>query len=82
MSEEDKLPQLLEHMVLNLRMIYARSTLVEKALAHVIADNASLKSDIIKQLQIVNASNERDKIDLEEARMHLIEVINSVPTKK
>ncbi|WBL73323.1 hypothetical protein [Serratia liquefaciens] len=82
MSDEDKLPQLLEHMVLNLRMIYARSTLVEKALAHVIADNAGLKSDIIKQLQIVNASNERDKIDLEEARMHLIEVINSVPTKK
>ena len=33
MSEEAKLPQLLEHMILNLRMIYARSTLVEKALA-------------------------------------------------
>jgi hypothetical protein len=82
MTDEDKLPQLLEHMVLNLRMLYARSTLVEKALAHIIAENASLKSDIIKQLQIVNATTERDKIDLEEARMHLIEVINSVPTKK
>ncbi|MEX3172484.1 MULTISPECIES: hypothetical protein [Serratia] len=82
MTDESKLPQLLEHMVLNLRMLYARSTLVEKALAHIIAGDASLKSDIIKQLQIVNASNERDKIDLEEARIHLIEVINSVPTKK
>lgn len=30
MIEEAKLPQLLEHMILNLRMIYARSTLVEK----------------------------------------------------
>ena len=29
MSEEAKSPQLLEHMILNLRMIYARSTLVE-----------------------------------------------------
>lgn len=82
MTDEEKLPQLLEHMVLNLRMIYARSTLVEKALAHIIAENATLKSDIIKQLQIVNATNERDKIDLEEARTHLIDVINSVPTKK
>ncbi|SUI85562.1 Uncharacterised protein [Serratia quinivorans] len=33
MTDESKLPQLLEHMVLNLRMLYARSTLVEKALA-------------------------------------------------
>jgi hypothetical protein len=82
MTNEDKLPQLLEHMVLNLRMLYARSTLVEKALAHIIAENADLKSNIIKQLQIVNATTERDKIDLEEARMHLIEVINSVPIKK
>ena len=82
MTDEDKLPQLLEHMVLNLRMLYARSTLVEKALAHIIAENADLKSNIIKQLQIVNATTERDKIDLEEARMHLIEVINSVPIKK
>jgi hypothetical protein len=82
MTNEDKLPQLLEHMVLNLRMLYARSTLVEKALAHIIAENAHLKSNIIKQLQIVNATTERDKIDLEEARMHLIEVINSVPIKK
>ncbi|MBP1130150.1 MULTISPECIES: hypothetical protein [Serratia] len=82
MSDENKLPQLLEHMVLNLRMLYARSTLVEKALAHIIAENAGLKNDIVKQLQIVNATTERDKIDLEEARMHLIEVINSVPTKK
>ncbi|WP_413507654.1 hypothetical protein [Serratia proteamaculans] len=82
MTDESKLPQLLEHMVLNLRMLYARSTLVEKALAHIIAGNADLKSDIIKQLQIVNATNERDKIDLEEARIHLIEVINSVPTQK
>ncbi|MDW5498577.1 hypothetical protein R6Y99_02045 [Pseudomonas lundensis] len=82
MTDESKLPQLLEHMVLNLRMLYARSTLVEKALAHIIAENANMKSDIIKQLQIVNATNERDKVDLEEARMHLIEVINSVPNKK
>ncbi|CAI0736776.1 hypothetical protein V2T44_02755 [Serratia ficaria] len=82
MTDETKLPQLLEHMVLNLRMIYARATLVEKALAHIIAENDGLKSDIIKQLQVVNAANERDKIDLEQARIHLIDVFNSVPAKK
>lgn len=82
MTEAEKLPQLLEHMILNLRMIYARGTLVEKALAHVIAGDADLKNDIIKQLQVVNAANERDRIDLEEARIHLIDVINSVPAKK
>ncbi|NIG87584.1 hypothetical protein M5J15_05400 [Serratia symbiotica] len=69
-------------MILNLRMMCARSTLVEKALAQVIAENASLKSEIIKQLQIVNAANERNQIDLEQARIHLIEVLNSVPTQK
>ncbi|ASM31599.1 hypothetical protein ABK864_09155 [Serratia marcescens] len=82
MSEEAKLPQLLEHMILNLRMIYARSTLVEKALAHILAGDAGLKDDIIKQLQVVTAANERDRIDLEEARIHLIDVLNSVPAKK
>ena len=82
MSEEAKLPQLLEHMILNLRMIYARSTLVEKALAHILANDAGLKDDIIKQLQVVTAANERDRIDLEEARIHLIDVLNSVPAKK
>ncbi|MDT0206947.1 hypothetical protein [Serratia marcescens] len=82
MSEEAKLSQLLEHMILNLRMIYARSTLVEKALAHILASDAGLKNDIIKQLQVVTAANERDKIDLEEARIHLIDVLNSVPAKK
>ncbi|CAI0764930.1 Uncharacterised protein [Serratia entomophila] len=82
MTEETQLPQLLEQMILNLRMIYARSNLVEKALAHVIAENASLKGDIIKQLQVVTAANERDQIDLEQARIHLIDVINSVPAKK
>ncbi|BBI91266.1 hypothetical protein [Serratia symbiotica] len=82
MAEDMQLPQLLEKMILNLRMMYARSTLVEKALAQVIAENASLKSEIIKQLQIVNAANERDQIDLEQARIHLIEVLNSVPTQK
>lgn len=40
MIEEAKLPQLLEHMILNLRMIYARSTLVEKALAHIMPATA------------------------------------------
>ncbi|NIG98792.1 MAG: hypothetical protein G5701_08120 [Serratia symbiotica] len=69
-------------MILNLRMMYARSTLVEKALAQVIAENASLKSEIIKKLQIVNAANERDQIDLEQARIHLIEVLNLVLTQK
>ena len=44
MNEEAKLPQLLEHMILNLRMIYARSTLVEKALAHILASDAGLKT--------------------------------------
>ncbi|AIM22249.1 hypothetical protein BMF90_21320 [Serratia sp. OLHL2] len=82
MSEEAKLPQLLEHMILNLRMIYARSTLVEKALAHILASDAGLKNDIIKQLQVVTAANERDQIDLEQARIHLIDVLNSVPVKK
>lgn len=82
MAEDMQLPQLLKKMILNLRMMYARSTLVEKALAQVIAENASLKSEIIKQLQIVNAANERDQIDLEQARIHLIEVLNSVPTQK
>ncbi|MBN5426870.1 hypothetical protein JY547_14485 [Serratia marcescens] len=82
MSEEAKLPQLLEHMILNLRMIYARSNLVEKALAHILASDAGLKNDIIKQLQVVTATNERDRIDLEEARNHLIDVLNSVPAKK
>lgn len=82
MNEEAKLPQLLEHMILNLRMIYARSTLVEKALPHILASDAGLKNDIIKQLQVVTATNERDKIDLEEARIHLIDVLNSVPAKK
>ncbi|BEN11613.1 hypothetical protein SMETP3_21010 [Serratia marcescens] len=82
MSEEAKLPQLLEHMILNLRMIYARSTLVEKALAHILASDVGLKNDIIKQLQVVTATNERDRIDLEEARNHLIDVLNSVPAKK
>lgn len=82
MAEDMQLPQLLEKMILNLRMMYARSTLVEKVLAQVIAENASLKSEIIKQLQIVNAANERDQIDLEQARIHLIEVLNSVPTQK
>jgi len=51
-------------------------------LAQVIAENASLKSEIIKQLQIVNADNERDQIDLEQARIHLMEVLNSVQTQK
>lgn len=60
MAEDMQLSQLLEKIILNLRMMYARSTLVEKALAQVIAENASLKSEIIKQLQIVNAANERD----------------------
>ncbi|AUU12178.1 MULTISPECIES: hypothetical protein [Serratia] len=82
MSEEAKLPQLLEHMILNLRMIYARATLVEKALAHILASDAGLKNDIIKQLQVVTAANERDRIDLDEARIHLIDVLNSVPAKK
>ncbi|EOJ9615548.1 MULTISPECIES: hypothetical protein [Serratia] len=82
MSEEAKLPQLLEHMILNLRMIYARATLVEKALAHILASDADLKNDIIKQLQVVTAANERDRIDLDEARIHLIDVLNSVPAKK
>ncbi|MGF2651671.1 hypothetical protein ACQUWL_03760 [Serratia marcescens] len=82
MSEEAKLPQLLEHMILNLRMIYARATLVEKALAHILASEAGLKNDIIKQLQVVTAANERDRIDLDEARIHLIDVLNSVPAKK
>ncbi|APS34751.1 MULTISPECIES: hypothetical protein [Serratia] len=82
MIEEAKLPQLLEHMILNLRMIYARSTLVEKALAHIIAGDSALKSDIIKQLQVVSAANERDQVDLEQARIHLIDVLNSVPAKK
>lgn len=81
MIEEAKLPQLLEHMILNLRMIYARST-VEKALAHIIASDSALKSDIIKQLQVVSAANERDQVDLEQARIHLIDVLNSVPAKK
>ncbi|MFI8418353.1 hypothetical protein ACQKDS_18430 [Serratia sp. NPDC078593] len=79
---ETNLPQLLEHMVLNLRMIYARSTLMEKALAHILADNTTLKNDVIKQLQMVSATTERDKIDLEQARIHLIEVINAAPAKK
>lgn len=83
MAEDMQLPQLLEKMILNLRMMYARSTLVEKALAaQVIAENASLKSEIIKQLQIVNAANDHDQIDLEQARIHLIEVLNLVPTQK
>ncbi|MDU0859871.1 MAG: hypothetical protein E7A96_09370 [Serratia marcescens] len=82
MSEEAKLPQLLEHMILNLRMIYARATLVEKELAHILASDAGLKNDIIKQLQVVTAANERDRIDLDEARIHLIDVLNSVPAKK
>lgn len=82
MAEDMQLPQLLEKMILNLRMMYARSTLVGKALAQTIAVNASLKSEIIKQLQIVNAANERDQIDLEQARIHLIEFLNSVPTQK
>ena len=82
MREEAKLPQLLEHMILNLRMIYARATLVEKALAHILASDAGLKNDIIKQLQVVTAANERDRIDLDEARIHLIDVLNSVPAKK
>ena len=82
MSEEAKLPQLLEHMILNLRMIYARATLVEKALAHILASDAGLKNDIIKQLQVVTAANERDRIDLDEACIHLIDVLNSVPAKK
>ncbi|BEL99734.1 MULTISPECIES: hypothetical protein [Serratia] len=82
MSDEAKLPQLLEHMILNLRMIYARATLVEKALAHILASDAGLKNDIIKQLQVVTAANERDRIDLDEARIHLIDVLNSVPAKK
>lgn len=82
MSEEAKLPQLLEHMILNLRMIYARATLVEKALAHILASDAGLKNDIIKQLQVITAANERDRIDLDEARIHLIDVLNSVPAKK
>ncbi len=60
MAEDMQLSQLLEKIILNLRMMYARSILVEKALAQVIAENASLKSEIIKQLQIVNAANERD----------------------
>ncbi len=38
-------------------MIYARSP-VEKALAHIIAGDSALKSDIIKQLQVVSAANE------------------------
>ena len=82
MREEAKLPQLLEHMILNLRMIYARATLVEKALAHILASDAGLKNDIIKQLQVVTAANERDRIDLDEARIHLLDVLNSVPAKK
>ena len=81
MIEEAKLPQLLEHMILNLRMIYARST-SGKALAHIIASDSALKSDIIKQLQVVSAANERDQVDLEQARIHLIDVLNSVPAKK
>lgn len=81
MIEEAKLPQLLEHMILNLRMIYARSTR-GKALAHIIASDSALKSDIIKQLQVVSAANERDQVDLEQARIHLIDVLNSVPAKK
>lgn len=81
MIEEAKLPQLLEHMILNLRMIYARST-GGKALAHIIASDSALKSDIIKQLQVVSAANERDQVDLEQARIHLIDVLNSVPAKK
>jgi hypothetical protein len=79
---ESNLPQLLEHMILNLRMIYARSTLMEKALAHVLANDDTLKADVIKQLQMVNANNDRDKVDLEQARIHLIELINSIPAKK
>ncbi|EFE94971.1 hypothetical protein [Serratia odorifera] len=79
---ETNLPQLLEHMVLNLRMIYARSTLIEKTLAHILAADPPLKSEVIKQLQLVSASSERDKIDLEQARLHLIEVLNAVPAKK
>ncbi|MCP1106155.1 hypothetical protein M6G53_12220 [Serratia nevei] len=82
MNEESKLSELLEHMILNLRMIYARSTMVEKALAHILAGDTGLKNDIIKQLQVVSATTERDKIDLEAARIHLIDVINSVPAKK
>ncbi|QXX94676.1 hypothetical protein IM817_15110 [Serratia marcescens] len=82
MNEESKLSELLEHMILNLRMIYARSTLVEKTLAHILASDVGLKNDIIKQLQVVSATTERDKIDLEQARIHLIDVINSVPAKK
>ncbi|AVJ18017.1 hypothetical protein ACWA06_18530 [Serratia rhizosphaerae] len=83
MSEENNhLPQLLEHMVLNLRMIYARSTLMEKALARILADDNALKSDVIEQLQQVNAATERDKVDLEQARQHLIDVFNSIPAKE
>ena len=51
--------------------------LVEKALAHIIAGDSALKSDIIKQLQVVSAANERDQV----ARIHLIDVLNSVPTR-
>lgn len=83
MSEENNhLPQLLEHMVLNLRMIYARSTLMEKALARILADDNALKSDVIEQLQQVNAATERDRVDLEQARQHLIDVFNSIPAKE
>lgn len=53
-----------------------------KGPAHILASDAGLKNDIIKQLQVVTAANERDKIDLEEARIHLIDVLNSVPAKK
>lgn len=53
-----------------------------KRLYHILASDAGLKNDIIKQLQVVTATNERDKIDLEEARIHLIDVLNSVPAKK
>ncbi|HEJ7111950.1 TPA: hypothetical protein SMF70_004941, partial [Serratia marcescens] len=47
-----------------------------------LASDAGLKNDIIKQLQVVTAANERDRIDLDEARIHLIDVLNSVPAKK
>ena len=55
---------------------------MEKALAHIIASDSALKSDIIKQLQVVSAANRRDQVDLEQARIHLIDVLNSVPAKK
>ncbi|MBD8452773.1 hypothetical protein [Serratia rubidaea] len=83
MSEENNhLPQLLEHMVLNLRMIYARSTLMETAVARILADNSALKNEVIEQLQQVNAATERDKVDLEQARQHLIDVFNALPAKE